>query len=92
MNARTDHPLALYRSGHRPPLTQAQMAARFGVTQSFWSYLESGSAFARPALARKISQATGVNPDVLMNYGDNESAARPRARRPKTRKLLRKSL
>jgi len=88
----TTHPLVRYRTSFVPKLTQAEMAARFGVTQAFWSYLESGRLIARPALAKKIGAATGIDPDVLMNLTDNDSdKARPKCRR-RSRRFTRKSL
>lgn len=88
----TTHPLARYRASFDPELTQAQMAARFGVTQSFWSYLESGKFFARPSLAKKIGAATGIDPDVLMNLTDNDSDHARRKTSRKPRRFARKSL
>lgn len=54
-------------------MTQAQAASLVGVTQAHWSNLEAGKVYARPSMARKISDLTGVPVESLLNFSDTES-------------------
>jgi DNA-binding XRE family transcriptional regulator len=72
-------PLTAYREANGD-LTQAQAAARVGITQSAWSRIENGKCGARPKVAKKIARLTGVALESLLNFGDNGSGVRARRR------------
>lgn len=66
------HPLVAFREAN-DDLSQADAAALVGITQGHWSRLENGKAHARPRVAKKIAELTGVSLESLLNLGDNES-------------------
>jgi transcriptional regulator with XRE-family HTH domain len=76
--------LLAFREAKR--LSQAEAAALVGITQGMWSRLETGRDGARPAVARRISDITGVPLERLLNFGtaDDESGvfAGVRQKRP----------
>lgn len=67
------HPLEAFRDGNGQ-MSQAEAAALVGITQEMWSRLERGTAYASPAVAKRISELTGIDRDLLMNFGDKEPA------------------
>lgn len=44
-----------------------------GITQGMWCRLENGAAHARPSVARRIADLTGVALESLLNFSDNDS-------------------
>ena len=65
------HPLVAFREANGN-LSQAEAARMVGITQAQWSRLETGRSHARPSVARKISELTGVSLESLLNFTDNE--------------------
>lgn len=72
----TKHPLEAFREANGK-LSQTEAAKLVGITQPAWSRLESGKFFASPALAKRISELTGIALESLLNFGDKESGDRP---------------
>lgn len=66
------HPLEAFRDGNGQ-MSQAEAAAMVGITQEMWSRLERGTAYASPAVARRISDLTGIALEKLLNFGDKDS-------------------
>lgn len=56
-------------------INQTEAGALVGITQSQWSLLENGRAFASPRVANRIAKLTGVTLESLLNLGDNDSVA-----------------
>jgi transcriptional regulator with XRE-family HTH domain len=52
------HPLEAFRDGNGQ-MSQADAAQLVGITQEMWSRLERGTAYASPAVAKRISDVTG---------------------------------
>ncbi len=71
------HPLEAFRDGNGK-MSQAEAAALVGITQEMWSRLERGTAYASPAVAKRISDLTGIALERLLNLGDNDSKAADR--------------
>jgi transcriptional regulator with XRE-family HTH domain len=63
-------------------LSQAEAAARFGVTQAMWSRYEDGLAAPRPKLAQKIAAGTGVRLEIVL--GIDTETGRDAGELPKT--------
>ena len=57
-------------------LTQAQAAARLGVSQSYLAMLEGGKRRLTPALARRAMRALGLAPTALPPHEGNTSGRR----------------
>lgn len=68
------HPLVAFREAN-DAMSQAEAAALVGITQAQWSRLENGRSHARPKIAARIAQLTGVAMESLLNLTDNESVA-----------------
>ena len=66
------HPLVAFREAN--DLSQVKAAELVGITQAHWSRLETGRSHARPRIARRISDLTGISLESLLNFTDNESA------------------
>jgi len=75
------HPLVAFREAN-DAMSQAEAAALVGITQAQWSRLENGRAHARPVIAQRIAQLTGMAMESLLNLTDNESVCST-GRRPK---------
>jgi transcriptional regulator with XRE-family HTH domain len=56
----SSHPLKQYREKQRPPLTQAQLARRYGVQRESLSRWETGTRKIDEALVPMISEDTGI--------------------------------
>ena len=65
------HPLVAFREANA--LSQAAAAEMVGITQAQWSRLEHGLTHARPRIARRIANLTGVSVESLLNFTDNDS-------------------
>lgn len=65
------HPLKAFRDANA--LTQTDAAKLVGITQAHWSRMESGHAHARPRIARRIANLTGISIEALLDFRDNES-------------------
>jgi transcriptional regulator with XRE-family HTH domain len=76
------HPLVAFREAHGN-LSQQAAAEMVGITQSMWSLLESGKGFVRPAIAKRISELTGVSRDSLMNWSDDNDSGSNAVESPK---------
>lgn len=70
MTDRLKHPLVAFREANK--LSQAQAAEMVGITQAQWSRLETGVGHARPRIAKRIADLTGVSLESLLNLTDNE--------------------
>lgn len=66
------HPLVAFRQANEN-MTQSAAAALVGITQAHWSRLETGRAHARPRIARRIANLTGVALESLLDFTDNDS-------------------
>lgn len=69
------HPLVAFREANGKagrPMSQEEAAALVGITQSQWSRLESGEKVG-PKIAKLVADLTGIDRDLLVNWGDNES-------------------
>lgn len=82
------HPLVAFRAAN-DDMSQAEAAALVGITQAQWSRLESGKAYARPRVAKRIAKLTGVSLESLLNLGDNDSVVKPVKRQKRSVKSLR---
>lgn len=78
----TKHPLEAFRLAHG--LSQTEAAKMVGITQPMWSRLESGRFYARPSVAKRIADLTGVALESLLNFGDSEPGDRPKSDDPGT--------
>lgn len=67
------HPLVAFREAN-DGMSQAEAAALVGITQAQWSRLENGRSHARPRIAARIAQLTGVAMESLLNLTDTDSA------------------
>ncbi len=63
---------ALRRERMRRALTQKQLAAEAGISYVTVSRMENGSAGpVKPPTLRKLADALGVAPEVLLSWGDD---------------------
>lgn len=58
--------LKTFRDEQEPPLSQAQAARRFGISQASWSRWERGQYRPNRDMAKALMKVTGVPLDVLM--------------------------
>lgn len=68
------HPLVAFREANEA-MSQAEAASLVGITQAQWSRLENGLSHARPRIAKRIAELTGVAMESLLNLHDNESGS-----------------
>jgi transcriptional regulator with XRE-family HTH domain len=61
-------------------LTQAQAAARLGVSQSYFAMLETGTRRLTPALARRAVRVFGLTPTALLPHDVETRSRRTKAR------------
>lgn len=65
------HPLVAFRQAN-DNMSQTEAASLVGITQAHWSRLETGRAHARPRVARRIANLTGVALESLLDFTDND--------------------
>ncbi len=64
----------LRRERLRRALTQKELAAKAGVSYVTVSRMENGSAGpVKPPTLRKLADALGLDPDVLISWGDEDT-------------------
>jgi transcriptional regulator with XRE-family HTH domain len=59
------HPLMKFRLSHTPPMTQAALARKLGVTRSCVNRIESGNRRLGIELLARAAKATGMPPAML---------------------------
>ncbi|MDP9357291.1 MAG: helix-turn-helix domain-containing protein, partial [Chloroflexota bacterium] len=68
------NPETLRRERMRRALTQKELAAQAGVSYVTLSRMENGSGGpVRPPTLRKIAEALDLAPDVLIDWGEDET-------------------
>lgn len=65
------HPMKAFRESNGN-MSQDAAAQLVGITQAMWSAVESGASFASPAVAKRISDLTGIKLELLLNLGDKD--------------------